>query len=392
MNFLETLLHYTRQSESPHSYFLWSGLTAVAAVCRDNVYHVFNYSKTYPNIYVLLLGPPALGKKTPMMITGKMIRAVGNTKIISGSASMQAVIKTLGTYETGGQRGASCILYSEELSSFYIKDQSTGDLLTDLWDYHEKWERNLISWNATLNNVCITLLAASNEVLIKDILDARATYGGLLSRTIVVMEKKKSRKDAMIRKEQTIIDDSDVAVLINHLKNVSKLKGELSFDNDASKEFEEWYALWDEDNPRTKTGIEGRMKTHVKKISMLLALCEENLDLVIRRNHVEYAIELCLGLYRNYQILSMEAGTSPTAPHAAILLRLLYNSTNNTLSRTMILRRNLGEFNATLLEETVTTMAQAGLIIEVQESNTIYYKLTKAALELYEETKKEKRK
>jgi hypothetical protein len=122
-----------------------------------------------------------------MQLGGALIKAANNTKVIEGSASIQAVVKSLGNYETGGKKGASCILYSEELSSFYIKDQSTNELLTDLWDYHEVWERNLISWSASLKNVCLSLFAASNEILLKGIFDDRALYGGLLSRTILIL-------------------------------------------------------------------------------------------------------------------------------------------------------------------------------------------------------------
>jgi hypothetical protein len=50
-----------------------------------------------------------------MRQASQLIASVGNTRIIAGSASMQAVIKALGTYEQGGVKGASCILYSEEL-------------------------------------------------------------------------------------------------------------------------------------------------------------------------------------------------------------------------------------------------------------------------------------
>lgn len=396
MNFLDTYLDWTSDSESPESFFLWSGLSAVSSVMRDNIYQQWQYDRLYPNMYILLIAPPAIGKRLPMVMGGKLIKRAKNTKVIEGSASIQAVVKSLGTYETGGQKGASCILYSEEFSSFHVKDQNTNELLTDLWDYHEIWERNLISWQATLKNVCVSLLAASNEVLLKEILDSRAMFGGLLSRTILVMEKRKRRRDALVRKgDQAIIEHSKVVegILADHLIALSKLKGPIEFDEGAMSEFENWYdTQWkdNEENPKTTTGIEGRMKTHVKKVAMALAMCEGSLDMVVRRIHVDTAITLCLGLYKNYQVLAAESGKSPTAHPAAVLIRLLSDAPNYELSRAIILRRKLGEFNPTILDETVLTMQQAELLNEINCGNEVSYRLTTKCLEMYEGLKQKK--
>lgn len=386
MSFLDTFLDWTKDSESPEAYFFWTALSAVTATMRDNLYQQWQYDRLYPNMFVILVGPPAVGKRMPMVKSGQLVKYVKNTKVIEGSASMQAVIKTLGEYETGGMKGASCLLYSEEFSSFHVKDQNTNELLTDLWDYHETWNRNLISWSASLKRVCVSLVAASNEILLKEVLDSRAMFGGLLSRTIVVVESKKRRKDALLRKgNPDFLAEPYEVKLKDHLMALSKLSGEIVFEEEAILEFELWYnTQWDEENPKTKTGIEGRMKTHVKKVAMALAMCEFELDKVVRKKHVEQAIVVCLRLYKNYQILAAEAGRSPTAHPAAILMRLLLLAPGFELTREMILSRNLGEFDTTILENTVLTLEGAGLITNMMADNKSTLKLTVKALQLYQ--------
>ncbi len=387
MNFIARFLDWTSFAESPESYFRWAAISAVGAVLRDNVYHEWGVkSRLYPNLFILNVGPPAIGKQLPMRMAGDLIRSVANTKIIEGSASMQAVIKSLGTYETGGHKGASCILYSEELSSFYVKDQNTNELLTDLSDYHEVWERNLISWNAKLQKVCMSLLGASNEVLLKTVFDSSAIYGGLLSRTLVNVEKRKRRKDLMLGK--IVANPEHENILKTHLKNVSKLKGPITFDVDASKEFQFWYDHWDEN--RGKTGIEGRMKTHIKKVAICMAVSEPNMDLLVRRCHVEEAIDLCLGLHRNYQILSMESGKAVTAQPAALILRALGEAPDFQLSERVLLRRYIGELNVDILASVIPTMEKAELIISVISDNQSTYRLTPKALEIYQSKNGEK--
>lgn len=389
MNFIEEFLNWTKDSESPESFFLWTGLSAISAVMRDNLFQQWKYDKLYPNMYILIVAPPALGKRLPMAKAGDLIKKVKNTRIFEGSATIQAVIKELGNYSTTGQKGASCIIYAEEFTSFHVKDQSTNELLTDLWDYHPTWGRLLISWQAQLKGVCFSLVTGSNETLLKGVLDDRAMFGGFLSRSILVIENRKRKRDAMFRPAgadelshfQEVEDK-----LAKHLVNLSKLKGSIVPDEDAIVEFEHWYDVqWEytENNPRTKTGIEGRMKTHIKKVAMALAMCEENLDLVIRKRHIEIAIELCVGLYKNYQLMSQESGKSPLAHSGAILLRILSLSKEFQLARKTILRRNVGEFSVELLDQTVATLIAGELISEVNQSNETYYRLTPYALELY---------
>jgi hypothetical protein len=380
VNFISRFLDWNKFAESPESYFRWAAISALGATMRDNVYHESGVnSKLFPNLFILNIGPPGIGKQLPMRQASQLIASVGNTRIIAGSASMQAVIKALGTYEQGGVKGASCILYSEELSSFYVKDQGTNELLTDLSDYHETWERNLISWNAKLTKVCISLFAASNETLLRKVLDSSAIYGGLLSRTLVNIEKRKRKKDLMIKKVQT--DSQHEAILKNHLKCVSKLRGGILFDPAAEIEFENWYGSWDEEGD--KTGLKMRMKTHIKKVAMCLAMAEECLDLIIRRPHVEEAILLCLGLQKNYQILTMEAGNSPNAHPAALIMRALVEAKDYRLSKTVILRRFVGELTVEILDSVILQMTGAELITEHIADNRSIYVLTPQALEIY---------
>lgn len=380
MNFIARFLDWTSFAEGPEPYFRWAAISAIGAVMRDNIYHEWGVKgKLYPNLFILNVGPPAIGKQLPMRLSGELIRSVGNTTIIAGSASIQAVVRTLGTHETGQLKGASCILYSEELSSFYIKDQNTNELLTDLSDYHEVWERNLISWNAKLKNVCMSLFAASNEVLLKTVFDSAAIYGGLLSRTLLVVENKKRHKDPMTRK--IVTNPQHEELLKNHLKCVSKLKGSIFMDDAALDEFDGWYKVWDES--KDQTGTAGRMKTHIKKVAMCLCMADEAFELMIRKRHIEEAIELCIGLYKNYRILTMEAGKAITAHPTALILRALAQAKNYQLDERGLLRRFLGELNITILGEVIPNMEKAGLIIVTIVENETTYRLTPLALDLY---------
>ena len=60
---LKEYLNYTSQSESPESYHIWVFLSMVAAIIGKKTWIKFNYFNTYPNMYVILVSLPGVGKK-----------------------------------------------------------------------------------------------------------------------------------------------------------------------------------------------------------------------------------------------------------------------------------------------------------------------------------------
>jgi len=380
LNFISNFLEWTKLAESPESYFRWAAIAGISAILRDNVFTEWGVKgRLYPNLFVLNVGPPAIGKQLPSRMIIDLVKATGNTRVIAGSASIQAVIKELGVRESGGLRGASCLLYSEELASFYATEKGTNMLLNDLADFHPLWERLLVSWQAKLERVCVTLLAASNETNLKTVFDQIAVNGGLLSKTIINIEDKKRHKDPMIRKviSPPGMEDNLKAVL----KCISKLRGEMTWEQDAADEFSSWYEQWDEN--QDKTGVAGRMKTHIKKVGMCLVVADGTGELRIRKPHIEEAIDLVIPLYRNYRVISMESGKAATAEPAALILRILGESKDYRMKERTMLRRFLGQLNIQILTDVMPTLEKAELVMSITENNEQTYVLMPKAIELY---------
>src|SRR5438309_523994 len=64
-NWLAAYLEYTKESESPDAYHVWTALSSIASVARRNVWLDQGIYLLYPNLYVALVGPPGrTGKST----------------------------------------------------------------------------------------------------------------------------------------------------------------------------------------------------------------------------------------------------------------------------------------------------------------------------------------
>jgi len=278
-------------------------------------------------------------------------------------------------------KGASGILYAEELTSFLVKDPNTVDNLTDLYDYHEHWQTTLsVAGVSELHKVCLSLLGASNDALIRDLYDKRAAEGGLLARTCLIAEGKRRHLNSLenIDGHLTAINDDEC---IQILKAISTLRGNFEREHEAKLEFENWYNSMTDDK-YSQSGVEARIHDTVRKLSMIVCASESR-DKLIKKKHVERAIDECTSLLKNYRVISAGTGTSQIAKPGASFIRELLLAPEFTLTRRKVLQRLLGDLDAETFEKIIETYGQAGLInVTFTSTNEQQFQLTQKALEM----------
>lgn len=369
INFIEEYLRLTEDLETPTSFLKWGAIACIGAALRDNFYFKFpaRQEKIYPNTYILLLGDTsAVRKSNPLNITRKRLVELGNTKVIAGAASMQGMLKELASTETGKPRGGSGLMLAKEMEAYFVKDPSTIGILTDLYDYHEIYEKILSTQEPIkIKNVCLSLFAGSNEVMMRNLITQQAIEGGLVGRTIIIEEKEKRKCNSGFEDDQILITDDDwkkCDKFLQRLKTFSNV--ELKFTEDARKYYNDWYRSLPDLVKRlnTKTGFEHRLHTHVLKISTILAASIETFKGVIEQKFLEMAIYECGQLIPIYQKLTVGSGPhQDSLPMGHVVLEIV-NSPNHEIAHRDLLFRLFGICDAELLTKIVTTLEQAELI------------------------------
>lgn len=383
-NFIDYLLEYTKQAESPTEFWRWAGLAGLNAIIRDNIYLETSIVGTvYPNMYVILLSDSGIARKAaPCKFIGRLIQTIGNTKFVSGRSSMQAVVKELGTTYTNESgtmvSGSAGLLYSEELSSFVVQDPATIPLLIDLYDYHEIWKSNLISGSTRLRNVCVSLLAASNSDLFKSVYTDQAIKGGLLGRTLIVKEDK-----ARHRKSLFDLNHSSLSVdpLLHHLVKLSRIKGAITVTEEAKKEYNDWYYSVPENVFEDKIGFGSRLGTHVFKVALALGAAREDFERMLTINDIQRSIELCLSLRKNYKQLTLVTGLSNLTAQTAIIIKLIASESNHHISRIKLIQRTLGDVELEQLDKILELLIQGNLLKVEGKNMEPGYKLTQEGIE-----------
>lgn len=374
MNFVDMFLDYTNDAESPTSYFRWSAYTTLAAVLRNNVYIDLHIAKIYPNMYTLILSQRSslVKKSTPLKTAKKLLEAVDNTKIISGRTTIAGMINVMTQLKTGKNgnqiNGASALLYSEELTSMLIEDHYATDTLTDFYDGHGTWGSHLSSSGSIeVKDICLSMLASSNEELIRSVFDSRALQGGLLARTFLVVESIKRKKNSLM---YVVPKENNMSEMINHLQKVAKLTGPMVLTDRARKFYDEWYNSFEPlDENASSTGIEGRIHTHALKLAIVKSV-SERFDKVIDRQHIEPAIQECLDLMPNYSTFAT-GNTGPLEKTGREVIVLLLEAPKYTLPKQKIMW-HLWAAGSQMVNQVLESLTEAGNIESYTNQNQDY--------------------
>lgn len=199
-NWLDSYVEYTDNSEPPILFKKWCAISTIAAALQRKCWLDWN-AKTFPNMYIVLVGPPATRKGTAMNPAEDMLRTL-DIKMSASATTKEALIKALKETEciTNLKNGdislhSSLTIFSKELTVFL--GQSNYGLLSQLtdwfdcadnWSYHTKSEGV-----AEIKGIFANLIGATTPDLIRTSLPMDAIGGGFTSRIIFVYEEKKGK-------------------------------------------------------------------------------------------------------------------------------------------------------------------------------------------------------
>ena len=320
---LHSLEYYLSDTESPAEYNTWVGISAISASLRRNAYIEYGKYNIYPNQYIILVGPPAVGKGTAMMPVTDIMKDAGTVNCISDRITSEKLVEMLSngfvsTKTIGGQITSltdhSALIISTELPIFLQTSEWMMPLMCDMWEgkpfsYATKTKNSFVA-----NDICVSLIGGCVPDYIRKLnKDATsAVTGGFTSRCIFVYCSERSK---VIAWPSTNSNMSKLkADLIDDLQDISTIRGEFKFTTDARLLWENAYPLITVDpfESEVMMGFKGRMKTHIFKTAMALSASASN-DMTITRTHLQQAITLINSIRDKVDITFRAVGESPMA-------------------------------------------------------------------------------
>lgn len=384
MDWLSETVQTFDEYESPRRFYYWSILSAVSAILKDKVYFDRYLYKLYPNIYVLLYGPSAIKKGPPIGLAKDIVNRVGNTRVINGRATVEAIIKELGTAQSRPGKpplNDSCgFINSSELSSALIGNTNSLDILTDLFDriYNEGvWTYRLKnSEPIILKNPTVTWLAGTNEALFREFVPEKNLKGGLIGRTFVISEHKENTLNSLMFKPKKEIDRQKIADGIAHVAN---LQGEFYMADDVRKAFNNWYEEFrikvasklDDD-----TGTVGRIDDNILKLSMLISVARRG-DLKLTLDDIQEAMGEVLQLIAPTKKVaqSLKQNEITLTEKRNLVLKYLASREDFSETKVNLLQRFTLKMDHEDMDRIVAFLEQAKVISISNAGGSIKYRL-----------------
>lgn len=402
MSWIHELVSMHEELESPKSFWFWSGLATISAVVKDSVWmnrHAYNL---YPNIFVMLHADSGMKKGPPVALSKNLVKAVNNTKIISGRSSIQGILKDLGTAATvpGGKINTKStgFIVASEFSSSLVNDPAALNILTDLYDrqYNEGEWRSLLKMETfSLRDPTISMLVATNDTHFNDFLQSKDMKGGFIGRMFLIAETEVQVLNSLIA---PLHHQPDRSKLVDYLKMLAQIRGEFKpngslveteeyaipkndkWFNRAGVLYDDWYEQFYHDfkdsGMKDETGSIQRFGDSVLKVAMLLSLSDST-DLIISEQHIIDAIKLGEKLIGNVRITThgkINKKDSNT-DRKDTLLRELYGRNPHTITQQQLVNKYWMQGDANEWDRCVETLVQAGYVKVENIGSKIVYRM-----------------
>lgn len=243
MNFIDDFMTLTEGLPTPQLFRLWSAIGTLSCAMERRLYIRSARKILHPNLYIMLIGPPASGKSVALEPAKNLLRSINKFKISPSSLTKSSLIDSLynahSTLTTlnGPIEQSSLSIIVDELGVFMSEhDLSFISVLNDIWGNPQNYSEQRRTVNAgkvkDLINPQINLLVGTQPAFLASILPEEAWGMGLMSRVIMIYSNTAPTLEDLFAEE-----DNKFSYLENslkkYLKEISQLHGNFEITDEA---------------------------------------------------------------------------------------------------------------------------------------------------------------
>ena len=383
-------------TEAPTAYCIWAAIAVVGATLKKKIWRKRGVYTIYPNQYIVLTGPPGIGKGEaihPVFNIAKELKLINvisdritAPKIIDrmaqGFAPIGAGINLNGSVTL--QKDSSAVLFSTELQSLLTSSDWMLQFLCDAWDKNEYEYDTKNSGTSNITGMCTSLIGACVPEYIRKLnKDAVAAInGGFTARSIFVYAENPSKRlpdpppiEASTKGKKLLQDLKD------DLVEISMLKGEMKISLQAQKIWQAFYiGIKIEDNDSDVVmHFKRRMPVHVLKLAMIFSAAYSN-SMEIAMEDMLNAIKCLRDVLSNLDKAFRGVGESELAESSSKIQGFIERK--GITSRSEILTNMHRHITPENLDRVISLLANIGAIRFKQQGTQemIYHQTIKASV------------
>lgn len=293
---LKDIIKLAENQEAADFSYLWAGLSCIAAQLARNVYIPFGNGKIYPNLYVMFVGDPGKRKSTAIKDLKKRIKAAGYQNICGDKVTMQKYLLDLAGVGEGSIEDSNITefnlgitLGTNDYVESYINQDEFSDfiginnypfisLLGNFWDIDEPYVyRTKNGQSIEIPSPIVNILGATTPSQFNTIFPPAISEQGFLSRLIIVNIPESKRKIA----RPLPSDASVIEKVVDGLKAVRKLSGELVMSDAVWAKLEEIYLSWKPVEDTRFAHYSTRRHTQLLKLCILATCSRYTIEMTV---------------------------------------------------------------------------------------------------------------
>lgn len=298
-NFLRDYREFTSGNEAHPTYHLFTSLVALSSIISRRVWLDMEYFTIFPNLYVVLVGPPG-NRKTSAMSTGKaLLRELKEIPFSGECISKEKLVLDMTEQERGimdlPDKYAKMRLYSPmtvmvtELSEFLsISAAGMIGFLTDVYDQEFYEHKTKNKGTSVITGPFLNVLACTTPEWITTYLRSDIISGGFSRRTLFVNETEKSARIAF--PTITPAMSSAWGRVLQHSRILLKVRGPFLWSPEAREYYTKWYIAYSPPSDESLVGYYETKHIQMLKLAMLVALSDDPTKLVLEVRHIEVAL------------------------------------------------------------------------------------------------------
>lgn len=236
-NFIDEYVGYASGiTDAPVEFHRFVGYLIVSTIINNQVWFPFGRKRLYPNLWIILLAPSGLYRKSTSSDIGRELLTIYNRKLVLPNEFSQEKLT-----EVLSQNSQGTFFFSEFLSFMGLlnRDYNAGckAFLTEMYDCPYEWRRETVSKHVVIQNPFVNILSCTTLDWFLNSIKEGDIAGGFLARFIMIPGHQRLKTFAI----PPYVDDAEVAKMVMKLKAINLPKGRFDILPEADKHYQLWY-------------------------------------------------------------------------------------------------------------------------------------------------------
>lgn len=320
-NWIQSYLHFTRHHLAEEQFHTFTALGVLSIATNRDRWMDAGYYKTFPNLFILFIGPSGVGKSSSSGIGIQLLRDAKLphinifTDFITSAGLVEFMSLCTCSMEIDGKliHKTPVMIYASEIGTLINTRSNIRELtliMTELFNKTGDFENRTRGGGKTvIKSPNLTFFACCFPEWINEELDSIALRSGFLGRILTVVSNKKRFKGmAPLTQSDTRLQGDLIHDLQIISSTVNRDAGKMIWSPNAEKAWEDWTDTLPLDLTSDESievqGFMSRKAQYVQRIAMLSSVSRDNSFIVTLEdfNFGMKLVEMCERNARNLKV------------------------------------------------------------------------------------------